>query len=390
VRVADTRSALGELAASWRARFSIPVVALTGSSGKTTVKEMLAAILRHAVSRSSTAREPEAVLATRGNLNNDIGMPLTLLELRAEHRYAVIEIGMNHAGEIRALSKLARPDVALVNNAGSAHIEYLGSHEAIARAKGEIFEGLGPHAVAVINADDRFAPMWRELAAGRTRVEFGLEQPADVTADYELGAADSAIVLSVRGAKGRTTISTPGLHNVRNALAAAAAAVALEIALDVIAAGLREFSGIKGRLQRKPGLNGATVIDDTYNANPESMRAGFAVLARAAGKKLLVLGDMGELGAAAGALHTEVGAAAREAGIDRLFALGEHSKQTVAAFGSGATHYVGLEELVEDVKSALAPDVTVLVKGSRFMRMERVVQAIVSDEAREDGSAHVH
>jgi UDP-N-acetylmuramoyl-tripeptide--D-alanyl-D-alanine ligase len=388
--VADTRIALGDLAASWRARFAIPVVALTGSSGKTTVKEMLAAILREAIRRAGTADETEAVLATRGNLNNDIGMPLTLLGLRAEHRYAVVEMGMNHAGELRALTKLARPDVALVNNAGSAHIEYLGSHEAIARAKGEIFEGLGPRGIAVINADDRFAPLWRELAGGATRVEFGLEQAADVTADYELDAADSALVLKVRGGEARTTIAAPGLHNVRNALAAAAAAVALEIPLDVIAAGLQAFSGMKGRLERKRGLQGATVLDDTYNANPESMRAGFAVLARAAGKKLLVLGDMGELGAAAAALHTELGAAARAAGIDRLFALGEQSKQTAAAFGSGATHYASIEELLADVKQALAPDVTVLVKGSRFMRMERVVQAIVSDEGREENGAHVH
>jgi UDP-N-acetylmuramoyl-tripeptide--D-alanyl-D-alanine ligase len=390
LHVADARRALGDLAAAWRDRFSIPVVALTGSSGKTTVKEMLAAILREAARRAAAADEAEAVLATRGNLNNDIGMPLTLLGLRAGHRYAVIEMGMNHAGEIRALTKLARPDVALVNNAGSAHIEYLGSHEAIARAKGEIFEGLGSRGIAVINADDRFAPLWRELAGGARRVEFGLEQAADVTADYELDAAESAIVLKVRGDEARTTIAAPGLHNVRNALAAAAAAVALEIPLDVIAAGLGAFSGMKGRLERKVGLKGASVLDDTYNANPESMRAGFAVLARAAGKKLLVLGDMGELGAAAAELHTELGAAARAAGIDRLFALGEQSKRTAAAFGAGATHYASIEALLDDVRAALAPDVTILVKGSRFMRMERVVQAIVSDEGREGSGAHVH
>jgi UDP-N-acetylmuramoyl-tripeptide--D-alanyl-D-alanine ligase len=390
LRVADTRSALGELAASWRRRFSIPLVALTGSSGKTTVKEMLAAILREAVRRTAPPAQADAVLATRGNLNNDIGMPLTLLGLRAEHRYAVIEMGMNHAGEIRALAKLARPDVALVNNAGSAHIEFLGTHEAIARAKGEIFEGLGARGVAVINADDRFAPLWRELAGAKRRVEFGLDHAADVTASCELHAAESALVLRAGDTQAATIIGAPGLHNVRNALAAAAAAVALEIELDAIAAGLRSFGGMKGRLERKRGLSGASVIDDTYNANPESMRAGIAVLAASAGQKLLVLGDMGELGRAGPALHTELGAVAREAGIDRLFALGEQAKRMVAAFGSGATHYDRIDDLVEDVRRALAPGVTVLVKGSRFMRMERVVQAIVSAGAGEEEGAHVH
>jgi UDP-N-acetylmuramoyl-tripeptide--D-alanyl-D-alanine ligase len=389
LRVADTRIALGALAASWRARFAIPLVALTGSSGKTTVKEMLAAILRQAVRRASPAAPDDPVLATRGNLNNDIGMPLTLLELRAEHRYAVIEMGMNHAGEIRALTALARPDVALVNNAGSAHIEFLGSHEAIARAKGEIFEGLGSDGIAVINADDRFAPLWRELAGARTRVEFGLENAADVTADYELRADESVLAIHARDAQAETTIAAPGLHNARNALAAAAAAIALEVPLDVVANGLRNFSGIKGRLQRRRGLAGATVIDDTYNANPESVRAAIAVLACAEGRRVLVLGDMGELGAAAGALHTELGGAARDAGIERLLALGEQSKQTVAAFGPGATHYPSVEALVADFAPTLAPGLTVLVKGSRFMRMERVVQAIVPDAAEEKAS-HVH
>jgi UDP-N-acetylmuramoyl-tripeptide--D-alanyl-D-alanine ligase len=390
VRVADTRSALGALAASWRARFAIPLIALTGSSGKTTVKEMLASILREAVRRTSPDAHEDSVLATRGNLNNDIGMPLTLLQLRAGHRYAVIEMGMNHAGELRALARLSRPDVAVVNNAGTAHIEYLGSHEAIARAKGEIFEGLGPRGIAVINGDERFAPLWRELAGERARVEFALDRAADVTAVYELGASESAIALRAGGAEAHTVIPAPGLHNVRNALAAAAAATALQIPLDVIAAGLGHFPGIAGRLQRRHGLAGATVLDDTYNANPESVRAGIAVLACSAGKKLLVLGDMGELGTAAGALHTELGTVAREAGIDRLFALGEQSKLATETFGPGATHYARIEELLADLEPALGPDITVLVKGSRFMRMERVVQAIVLDAPREEAGADVH
>jgi UDP-N-acetylmuramoyl-tripeptide--D-alanyl-D-alanine ligase len=222
--------------------------------------------------------------------------------------------------------------------------------------------------------------MWRELAGAVTRVEFALEHAADVTATCELRATESALVVRAEGTEAATSVAAPGLHNVRNALAAAAAAVALKLPLDVIAAGLRSFSGMKGRLERKRGLSGATVIDDTYNANPESMRAGISVLAASVGTKFLVLGDMGELGTAAPALHTELGTVARDAGIDRLFALGEQAKQVVAAFGPGATHYTRIEDLVEDVRRALAPDATVLVKGSRFMRMERVVQAIVSGE----------
>ncbi|MGZ8267991.1 MAG: UDP-N-acetylmuramoyl-tripeptide--D-alanyl-D-alanine ligase, partial [Burkholderiales bacterium] len=290
LRVANTRLALGQLAAHWRGRFALRLVALTGSSGKTTVKEMLASVLRQAAGGVQVADAPDAVLATRGNLNNDIGVPLMLLELKPSHRYAVIEMGMNHAGEIRYLTRLAGPDVALVNNAGTAHIEYLGSQEAIARAKGEIFEGLEAAGTAVINADDAYAPLWREVAGYRRRIEFALDHPAEVTATYELRELDSAVVLKTPAGEARVVLQAPGLHNVRNALAAAAAAVALDVPLGAIAAGLERFASIKGRLQTKRGPQGATVIDDTYNANPESVRAAIAVLARAAGKKFLVLG----------------------------------------------------------------------------------------------------
>lgn len=371
--VEDTRSALGALAADWRGRFPLPVVALTGSSGKTTVKEMLASILRSA----APAAADERVLATRGNLNNDIGMPLTLLEMRAEHRYAVIEMGMNHAGEIRYLSRIASPDVALITNAGTAHIEHLGSVEAIARAKGEIFEGLKQDGTAVINADDRYAPMWRELAGDRRRIEFGLRESAGVTAAYRGRLLESEIEISAPAGIAKTTLRAPGEHNVLNALAAAAAAIALDVPMNAIATGLGRYSGVKGRLQVKRSPHGATVIDDTYNANPESMRAAIAVLAQAPGSRLLVLGDMGELGERAGTLHAELGAHARAAGIERLLTIGEHCAETARAFGRGARHYERMEELVADVESALAADVTVLVKGSRFMGMERVVEAIV-------------
>jgi len=375
--VENTRLGLGSLAAYWRNKFSMPLVALTGSNGKTTVKEMLASILREAVNAESRIPHPESgVLATRGNLNNDIGVPLTLLELRQGHRYAVIEMGMNHAGEIRYLARLAAPDVALVNNAGPAHIEFFASVEAIARAKGEIFEGLKPGGTAVINADDRHAGLWRELAGGRRIVEFGIEHPAAVSARYALRWLESEIVVRTPQGEAQAVLKAPGLHNVRNALAASAAAVALQVPAPAIAQGLARFSGIKGRLQKKAGLNGATLIDDTYNANPESMRAAISVLAQAPGEKLLVLGDMGELGPGAPELHAEVGRFAREQGVDRLLALGEASVHAARAFGTGAGHFTRIEDLLAEAENALEPGVTVLVKGSRFMQMERVVQSL--------------
>ena len=368
--VDDTRLALGTLAAYWRSKFSAPLVALTGSNGKTTVKEMLASILREACA------DPSAVLATRGNLNNDIGVPLTLLELRGGHRYAVVEMGMNHAGEIRYLAGLAAPDVALVNNAAPAHIEFFDSVEAIARAKGEIFEGLRPGGTAVINADDRHASLWRSLAGGRRVMEFGIERPAAVSARYQLRYLESEIVVRTPLGEAQAVLKAPGLHNVRNALAASAAAAALEVPAPAIARGLQRFAGIKGRLQKKAAQRGATLIDDTYNANPESTRAAIAVLAQAPGRKLLVLGDMGELGPGAAEMHAEVGRFARQSQVERLLTLGELSAHAARGFGPEARHFTRVEDLLAEVESALAPDVTVLVKGSRYMQMERVVQGL--------------
>jgi UDP-N-acetylmuramoyl-tripeptide--D-alanyl-D-alanine ligase len=374
IAVQDTRLALGRLAAYWRAKFTLPLVALTGSSGKTTVKEMLAGILRGLGGE-------EAVLATRGNLNNDIGLPLTLLELKPSHRYAVIEMGMNHAGEIRYLVGLAAPDVALVSNAGRAHLEFLGSEEAIARAKGEIFEGLEVDGTAVINADDRFAPLWRALAAGRKQVDFGLDRPAAVSASCELRPFDSGMVLQTPRGSTSVTLPAPGLHNVRNALAASAAAVALDVGVADIARGLTRFGGVKGRLQRKPARNGAVLVDDTYNANPDSVAAAIEALARMPGRRVLVLGDMGELGPEAGALHAEAGRAAAARGIDVLYTLGSLAEQAARAFGSAARHFSRIEDLLAELEKALAPGATLLVKGSRFMRMERVVNALAAGES---------
>ncbi len=371
IRVDDTRLALGRLAAAWRQRFAIPIVAVTGSNGKTTVKEMLASILR------AESGAEAAVLSTEGNLNNDIGLPLMLLRLRGTHRFAVLEMGMNHAGEIDYLTHLARPDVALVNNALSAHIGYLGSVEAIARAKGEIFNGLGEAGIAVFNADDAHAWLWRESNAHRSVIDFGLRQPAVVRGRYRPAGFGSALTISLPDANLEIALHVPGEHNVMNALAAVAAAFALDVSYDSIVKGLSSFTGVKGRLQKKPALHGSTFIDDTYNANPDSVKAALAVLAQQAGKKVMVLGDMGELGADAAAMHAEIGLAARDAGVARLLALGELTKETVGAFGAGAMHFERIEELLAELENELTPDTTVLVKGSRFMQMERVVNSFM-------------
>ena len=367
--VEDARAALGRLASAWRLRFTPALVGLTGSNGKTTVKDMIAAVLR------SACTHPGHVLATQGNLNNDIGVPLTLLGLRATHRYAVIEMGMNHTGEIRYLAKLALPDVALVNNAGTAHIGLLGSREAIAAAKGEIFEGLRASGIAVINADDAFASYWRGLNKDRQIIDFGMDNPADVTGSYRGHALHSEIVLKTPRAQATFALPLPGVHNVRNALAAVAVGVALDVPVETMARALERFVGCEGRMQQLRAISGATLVDDTYNANPDSMLAAIAVLAEQPGKRVLVLGDMAELGSDAPALHAQVGRAARDAGIERLFTLGELSRELCAAFGRGGQHYTRIEDLLAAVKPELDRDTTVLVKGSRSMQMERVVQS---------------
>ncbi|ABE50540.1 UDP-N-acetylmuramoyl-tripeptide--D-alanyl-D-alanine ligase [Methylobacillus flagellatus] len=369
VLVEDTRLALGQLAAYWRSKFSIPVAAITGSNGKTSVKEMLAAILRVA------AGADDAVLATQGNLNNDIGLPLTLLRLHERHRYAVVEMGMNHAGEISYLTRIGRPDVALINNATAAHLGGLGSVEGVAKAKGEIFEGLADDGVAVINADDSFAGLWQSLAGRRRIVRFGLNA-GDVTAGYALHSAGCDLQLSTPAGERALHLPVPGLHNIRNALAATAVALSMGVSLDAVAEGLAGFAGVKGRLQRKPGRHGALLIDDTYNANPASMRAAIDVLASHSGKRLLVVGDMGELGENEAALHAELGAYAKAAGVDALHALGRLSAGAVEAYGPGASHHETVEGLAAALLPALDADTTVLVKGSRFMRMERVIDLL--------------
>ena len=367
--VEDTRLALGQLAAHWRKQFDIPLIGITGSNGKTTVKEMLGCILRE------HAGDADAVQVTKGNLNNDIGMPMMLLKLRSTHRYAVIEMGMNHGGEIDYLTRLANPDVVLVNNAASAHLAGLGTVEAVARAKGEIFSGLSSQGVAVINADDEFAALWREAAGSHCIVDFGLDARASVQAKWHARGFGALADVTTTSGNFSIELQVPGVHNVRNALAATAAAIALNIPLNAIAAGLKKFGGVAGRLQRKAALHGAVLIDDTYNANPASLLAAMKVLAQAQGnKKILVLGDMGELGADAPHFHAEIGAVARGLGIHKLLALGDLSSYAVDEFGVGATHFKRIEDLLACLEQHLDAESTVLVKGSRFMKMERVVQ----------------
>jgi len=374
--VKDTRLSLGDLAAHWRRKFTMPLAAITGSNGKTTVKEMLASIL------NAHTGDADSILATQGNFNNDIGLPLTLLKLRQQHRYAVVEMGMCHAGEIRYLATIGLPTVVLINNATSAHLGGFGSVEAIAKAKGEIFEGLAADGIAIINADDTFAPLWKKLAAPHQIMTFGLDNAADITARYHLQADSSDVQMQTP--RGATEFHLPvlGLHNIRNALAAATVALAMQIPLVAIAKGLASFEGVKGRLQHKTGVNGALVIDDTYNANPASMKAAIDVLAARAGEKLLVLGDMGELGADAAKMHAEIGSYSKATGIKALYALGDLNRETVKAFGKGAQHYTSLEALAHDLAQNMKTGVTVLVKGSRFMQMERVVELIVTDKNR--------
>jgi UDP-N-acetylmuramoyl-tripeptide--D-alanyl-D-alanine ligase len=336
---------------------------------------MLASILRLA------ARDPDAVLATKGNLNNHIGMPLTLLQLRAEHRYAVIEMGMNHPGEIRYLTGIARPTVALINNAQAAHLEGLGSVEAVARAKGEIFEGLGADGVAVINAADMHAPLWQSLAAPRHTLSFGIDPSAQVRAEDALD--DGSFTLRAGDERSPVRLRVVGRHNVLNALAAAACAHALGLPTAQIAAGLEAFAGVPGRLGFSRGPRGECIIDDTYNANPASMRAALDVLAAQSGARFFVMGDMGELGGDAPALHREIGAYARQKAIDGLFALGQFTRETISVYGPGAAHFETIEALVDALAPKLDERATVLVKGSRFMGMERVVAALRAQTKKE-------
>jgi len=375
VEVEDSKAALGKLAQAWRQQFRLPLVAVTGSNGKTTVTQMVASILR--------AWQPQNHLATQGNFNNDIGLPLTLLRLHAQHRVAVVELGMNHPGEIAYLADIARPTVALVNNAQREHQEFMATVEAVARENASVFGALDRHGTAVFPAGDDYTALWTELAGARACLTFG---DADRGADLFLAGSEWL--------EGRWTVRamTPagpldfllhiaGRHNVRNALAAAACALAAGVPLPAIQAGLEAFEPVKGRsraLAVQVAGRAVTLVDDTYNANPDSVRAAIDVLAELPGPRLLVLGDMGEVGDQGPQFHTEVGRYARERGIERLYTLGEQSR------AMAGRHFEEIGALNAAVLQAVEESASVLVKGSRFMKMERVVEAITQRQQQQE------
>lgn len=384
VLVDDTRQALGRLGAAWRRNLPLRLVGVTGSNGKTTVKEMIAAILA----------EAGPTWATQGNLNNDIGVPLTLLNLRPRHRYAVVEMGANHAGEIAYLAGLAQPDLIVLNNAGAAHLQGFGSLEGVARAKGELISALAGDGAAVLNRDDDFWPLWRELAGARRVIAFGTAAAADMRllADSFRGewcedGYASHFSLRWEGGEWPLRLALPGRHNALNAAAAAAATLGLGLDMATVRAGLAKIRSVPGRMQPCLCSCGARLFNDSYNANPASFAAALDVLAGLPGEHWVVLGGFGELGEAGAALHAGLGRAAKARGVARLFATGPLAEQAVQSFGDGAGYFDKPEELIQVVQESLHKDVVMLVKGSRSQRMERVVEALCAESCGRDARA---
>ncbi len=378
IQVPNTIDALGTLSHYWRDRYDLPIIGVTGSNGKTTLKNMIASILRTACGN------PAQVLATEGNLNNNIGLPLNLLRLNAEHRYAVLEMGMNHFGEIAYLTRLAKPSIAVITNAAEAHLEGVQTIAGVARAKGEIFQGLQEQGIAILNSDDPHFAYWQSLIGTHRYLSFGLKNPSDVTAVIK---DNPSIELQTPNGELFVTLPLLGTHNVMNALAATAATLALNIDLTAIKQGLEQVASAPGRMQSYFLANGAHIINDTYNANPFSLQAAVNTLSAFAGTKIMVLGDMKELGADAEQLHYVAGEKMRNAGIDYLFTLGNLSALTTDAFGVPAKHFTDYKALAAALQPyLLEQNVTVLVKGSRSMRMERIITEIMPDAHLE--SAH--
>jgi UDP-N-acetylmuramoyl-tripeptide--D-alanyl-D-alanine ligase len=371
ILVKDTQAALVAAAKAWRGQFTFPVIGVAGSNGKTTVKEMTTQILAQ---RGNT-------LATRGNLNNHIGVPLTLFRFAPEHRYAVVEIGANRAGEVAELVTIATPTIGLITNAGAEHLEGFGSLEGVARAEGEMVEGLAPDATAVINADDEFADLWRNLTRAKV-VTFGVEKPADFSAqdvrsDITQNGFRTRFTLVCALGRASIEMQLAGRHNIVNSLAAAAAAAAAGASIENIVSGLATVRAVSGRLQFKVARNGAWIIDDSYNANPSSMRAGIDVLSSLEGRRWLVLGDMAELGAFAQSSHAEIGTYAKEKGIERLFATGSLAALAVESFGTGGQWYADTQALARALDQEATSEVRMLIKGSRVNRLERVIDVLV-------------
>jgi UDP-N-acetylmuramoyl-tripeptide--D-alanyl-D-alanine ligase len=375
--VENSLRALQEIAHFHRRQFTLPVIGVTGSNGKTTVKEMIASILRTHVGAAHS-------LATQGNLNNEIGVPLTILGLHAQHEFAVIELGMNHPGEIACIAKVAAPTVGLVNNAQREHQEFMQSVEAVAIENGSVITSLPEHGVAVFPAQDTYSALWTDLAqahGARKICTFGLSPDADVSASAVSDAFSSQMQVCLRDQNRLENFSVnlaiAGQHNVLNALAAIACTYHVGISIANIVKGLEDFQAVKGRLQLKQSASGVKIIDDTYNANPDSVRAAIDVLAGIPNEKILVLGDMGEVGSDGRAFHHEIGEYARANGIQALFSLGDISQASTQSFAEAAQHFSSLEELLLALDGAVSPQHTVLVKGSRFMRMERVVEHLL-------------
>ncbi len=372
--VKDSHLALAELAGAWKKKAKVKTVAVTGSNGKTTVKEMIAAIL---------AVEDE-VLFTQGNLNNDIGVPLSLLKLKQQHQYAVIEMGANHAGEIEYSSRFAQADIAVITNVGAAHIEGFGSLEGIARAKAEIIQGLKESGVAVINKDDAFYSLWVEIAANRKVLSFGLDDEADVKAKDMLSVVKEKQVfnqftLVTDQGEIAVQLGLAGQHNVVNALAAAASCLQLGIGLKQIKQGLESLAPVEGRLQFLQGELGCLVIDDSYNANPDSVKAGLDVLMQCEGKPWVVLGALGEMGTDSACIHKEIGELIKSMNVVRLLTIGSDAESTSIAFGRGATFFSSQAQLISVLKKEITGDETILIKGSRAQKMEKIVASLVYD-----------
>ncbi len=363
--VEDVLLALGRLARLVRDRINPLVIGITGSNGKTTVKEMLSSILRR----------QGKVLATRGNYNNELGVPLSLFELEPDHRYAVLELGASKAGDIAYLTGIAAPDVGLVTNVGPAHLRGFGDEKGVAEAKGEIFAGLSQSGWAIINGDEPWSSAWQKVSTAGHTLTFGTRADNDVRLERQ---GDRARIAAPQGSFD-LELPLPGEHNLLNATAAAATAIALDIPLDVIRSGLAAVKPVAGRLNLLRTASGCIVIDDTYNANPASLYSALQVLANMHGTAWLVLGDMKELGSGSRKLHAEVGDSARSLGVSRVFATGEMSRFTVDAFGEGATHFLDRESLIEALIPELSSGINCLVKGSRAMGMEAVVEAIRQD-----------
>lgn len=378
--VGDTQRAYAQLAANWRQQFDIPVIAITGSNGKTTVKEMLAAILAC----------KGTVLATQANFNNEVGVPLTLLGLRDTHVAAVIEEGASHPGDIAYLTTFVQPTIAVVINAANAHLQGFGSVDVVAKTKGEIFEHSPENAVAIINADDDFADLWQSQAGQRSQIRFSLEGKGDAEVCGEL-SADGVLKIFTPAGDARVTLPLEGRHNAMNALAATAAALAAGASITDVKKGLQSMHAVPGRLQRKAGIHGAQIIDDSYNANPASLNAALNVLAQCDGDRYLALGDMGELGEKAVELHQQAGQQARKVGVHRLYAIGECSVHAAASFGDQGRHFTAQDELIsclqKDLHNHSHSNITLLVKGSRSAHMENVVAALSVAENMSGGAS---